>query len=72
MSQLEKTGVKQSIVSNKVPLQDPWPITSKPENFVLIVAGGHHPSHVYWMQVAYAPYRLTRTEIKLPRIGTSS
>jgi hypothetical protein len=67
LSQLEKTGVKDSIVSNKVALQDPWPITSKPENLALIVAGGHHPSHAYWMQVAYAPFRLTRTEIKLPR-----
>ncbi len=37
-------------------------------NLVVIVAGGHHPSHVYWMQVAYAPLRLTRAEIKLPKV----
>lgn len=29
---------------------DPWPITSKPENIVLIVAGGAHPTHSFWMQ----------------------
>ena len=29
---------------------DPWPITSAPENIILIVAGGGHPTHTYWMQ----------------------
>jgi hypothetical protein len=32
---------------------DPWPITSRPENIVLLVTGGGHPSHAFWMQ-AYA------------------
>ncbi len=30
--------------------QDPWPITSKPENIMLVVTGGGHPSHAFWMQ----------------------
>lgn len=29
---------------------DPWPITSKPENIILAVAGGGHPTHAFWMQ----------------------
>jgi hypothetical protein len=29
---------------------DPWPITSKPENLILIVAGGGHPTHSFWLQ----------------------
>ena len=29
---------------------DPWPITAKPENLILIVAGGGHPTHSFWMQ----------------------
>ena len=31
---------------------DPWPITAKPENLILIVAGGRHPTHSHslWMQ----------------------
>ena len=29
---------------------DPWPITSKPENLKLIVAGGGHPTHSFWLQ----------------------
>ena len=29
---------------------DPWPIAAKPENLVLVVAGGEHPTNAYWMQ----------------------
>jgi hypothetical protein len=28
---------------------DPWPITSKPEDIILVVAGGGHPTHAFWM-----------------------
>ena len=30
--------------------QDPWPVTSRPENIVFVVAGGSHPTHAYWLQ----------------------
>ena len=30
--------------------RDPWPITAKPANLILIVAGGGHPTHSFWMQ----------------------
>lgn len=33
---------------------DPWPITSRPENIVLVVAGGAHPTNSYWLQ-GYCP-----------------
>jgi len=33
---------------------DPWPITLKPENIVLVVAGGDHPTHFHWLQ-AHSP-----------------
>ena len=33
---------------------DPWPITSAPDNFILIVAGGGHPTNSYWLQ-GYSP-----------------
>jgi hypothetical protein len=29
---------------------DPWPITSRPDNIVLIVAGGSHPTNSHWLQ----------------------
>ena len=33
---------------------DPWPITASPDNFILIVAGGGHPTNSYWLQ-GYSP-----------------
>lgn len=41
-----------------------WPITRTPEQIILCVAGGHHPTHNYWMQ-AYAPHVAGRA-IELP------
>jgi hypothetical protein len=29
---------------------DPWPITTSPDNFILIVAGGGHPTNSYWLR----------------------
>jgi hypothetical protein len=29
---------------------DPWPITASPDNYVLMVAGGGHPTNSYWLQ----------------------
>ena len=43
---------------------DPWPISAKPENFVIIVAGGGHPTNSFWLQ-GYSP-RVTGREIRLP------
>lgn len=41
-----------------------WPITRTPEQIILCVAGGHHPTHNFWMQ-AYAP-RIAGRRIALP------
>ena len=43
---------------------DPWPITRSPEQIILCVAGGYHPTHNYWMQ-GNAPQVVGR-EIVLP------
>lgn len=43
---------------------DPWPITMKPDNIVLIVAGGSHPTNSYWLQ-GYSPHVIGR-EIRVP------
>jgi hypothetical protein len=43
---------------------DPWPITARPDNFVLIVAGGGHPTNSYWLQ-GYSPGVVGR-EIRVP------
>jgi len=43
---------------------DPWPITLKPDNFVIIVAGGGHPTNSFWLQ-GYSP-RVIGREIRVP------
>ena len=55
-TQLQRTGGRawiaiahDQIARDSIEL-DPWPITSKPENLILIVAGGGHPTHSFWLQ----------------------
>jgi hypothetical protein len=43
---------------------DPWPITASPDNFIVVVAGGGHPTNSYWLQ-GYSPGVIGRT-IDLP------
>ena len=43
---------------------DPWPIAAKPENLILTVAGGGHPTNSYWLQ-GYSPAVVGR-KIALP------
>jgi len=38
---------------------DPWPITARPDNLVLIVAGGGHPTNSYWL-AGYSPHVIGR------------
>ncbi len=42
-----------------------WPITSKPENIALVVSGGGHSSHAFWLQ-AYS-YDVTGRVVELPK-----
>jgi len=43
---------------------DPWPITASPDNFVIVVAGGGHPTNSYWLQ-GYSPGVIGRP-VELP------
>ena len=43
---------------------DPWPIAARPENLILTVAGGGHPTNSYWLQ-GYSPAVIGR-KIALP------
>ena len=47
------------------PYEDPWPITAKPENIAIVIAGGTHPTHNLWMQTAQAP-QMVSVEMDLP------
>jgi hypothetical protein len=44
---------------------DPWPVTARPENFIIIVAGGGHPTNSYWLQ-GYSPAVIGR-DIRVPK-----
>lgn len=60
MAQLRRAGAPAWIEIDANPVTrasldlDPWPITARPENIVLVVAGGAHPTHSYWIQ-AHSP-----------------
>ena len=43
---------------------DPWPITAKPENIPIVVSGGGHSTHAFWMQADN--YGVIGRVIKLP------
>ena len=60
MAQMQRAGAPAWIEIDANPVTrasinlDPWPICQKPENIVLVVAGGGHPTHSYWLQ-AHSP-----------------
>ncbi len=43
----------------------PWPITARPENIMIAVAGGQQSGHGYWMQVGNS-FKPSCKEIRLP------
>jgi hypothetical protein len=53
----------KGIDTKKMP--DLFPITSKAKNIMLVVAGGAHPTHAYWMQAAQGPKTVIK-KIQLP------
>jgi len=70
MEQLKRSGSVSWIEVDSNPVTraslnlDPWPIAAKPENLILIVAGGGHPTNSYWLQ-GYSPAVVGR-KIALP------
>lgn len=58
---IEQADDDESIASKDM---DPWPITRTPQQIIMAVAGGHHPTHNYWMQ-AWSR-NLACAEIQLP------
>lgn len=55
-AEVRETGLRQWIQAAPEPDtvasadMDPWPITRSHEQIILCVAGGHHPTHNFWMQ----------------------
>jgi hypothetical protein len=60
VEQLRRAGgaawieIDTSKVARESLARDPWPITASPDNFVIVVAGGGHPTNSYWLQ-GYSP-----------------
>lgn len=46
---------------------EPWPIAVKPENLIIVIAGGKQSGHAYWMRLGCCPTRPISTEIELPK-----
>lgn len=76
MAQLARAGGRAWIEMDANPATrasielDPWPIAMRPENIVLVVAGGDHPTHSYWLQ-AHSPSvegRLIRVPERFERL----
>lgn len=49
-----------------VPEGEPWPIAIKPDNLMIVVAGGKQSGHGYWMRMGCCPTQPISTEIELP------
>jgi hypothetical protein len=70
MAQMRRAGAPAWIEIDANPVTrasidlDPWPICAKPDNIVLLVAGGGHPTHSYWLQ-AHSPGVMGRV-IRVP------
>ena len=70
MEQMRRAGAPAWIEIDANPVTrasmdlDPWPICTKPDNIVFLVAGGSHPTHSQWLQ-AHSPRVMGRT-IALP------
>lgn len=67
LADLEQAGMLVWFEREKIPLpyQDPWPITAKPANIAIVVAGGAHPTHAMWMQTSMT-LQMAHEPIRLP------
>jgi hypothetical protein len=57
-SKLKRTGLLNYIIESGIDprtLPEPWPITRKARNLMIVVTGGRHPTQAYWMQGAHGP-----------------
>jgi hypothetical protein len=50
-----------------VPPGEPWPMAMKPDNMMIIVAGGKQSGHAYWMRMGCCPTEPLSVEIELPK-----
>lgn len=69
--ELRRDGINSWIAADRDPVvRDSlvlphWPHSARPENLILLVAGGGHPTNSYWME-GYSPHVVGK-EITLPK-----
>jgi hypothetical protein len=57
-SKLKRTGLLNYIIESGIDprnMPEPWPITRRARNLMIVVTGGRHPTQAYWMQGAHGP-----------------
>ena len=64
-AEIEKCGLAEDVQRHGIKKGEMVPITGKPENIMIIVAGGEQSQHGYWMQMGVSG-QPTTAEIKLP------
>jgi len=60
---LSANRIERAIEATGLKYDEPWPITSRPENIMIVVAGGEQSGHCYWMQGAYTALKPVSVEI---------
>jgi len=56
----------KDVMKQYVPEGEPWPISIKPEQLMIVVAGGKQSGHGYWMRMGCCPTQPISMEIELP------
>lgn len=56
----------KDMMKQYVPPGEPWPIAVKPENLMIVVAGGKQSGHGYWMRMGCCPTQPVSMAIALP------
>jgi hypothetical protein len=57
----------KDVLKQYVPEGEPWPISIKPDNLMIAVAGGKQSGHGYWMRMGCCPTQPISAEIELPK-----
>jgi hypothetical protein len=57
----------KDVMKQYVPPGEPWPIAVKPDNLMIVVAGGKQSGHGYWMRLGCCTTQPISTEIELPQ-----
>lgn len=56
----------KDVLKQYVPEGEPWPISIKPQQLMIAVAGGKQSGHGYWLRMGCCPMQPISTEIELP------